>query len=240
MPLLDHFHPPLRDLPPWESIATMWAASLVRWLNDTLPRSEYIAYPKVHLGSRVEADVAEYEVDGGSVPAARNGAVATLPAAPPALLTIPAVFPDDIEVRVGTSRHEMNLCAVVEFVSEGNKKEGEERRAFVTKCVSYLRRGIGVVIVDVVTSRRANFHNELLGMIGGPTPPAPMPDAWTYVAAYRPVHRRESGANEIEIWPYPAPVGQPIPSAPLALRRGPTVVLPLEATYTEAIRDLGL
>jgi len=121
-----------------------------------------------------------------------------------------------------------------------SQKEESERRAFVAKCVSYLRRGVGVVVVDLVTNRRTNFHNELLRVLAGPIPPPALPDAPTYVAAYRPVHRRTREANEIEIWPYPARVGQPIPSAPLALRGGPLVVLPLELTYTEACRDLGL
>src|SRR5262249_11449724 len=147
---------------------------------------------------------------------------------------------DDIEIRVGTSRHEWNLCGVIELVSEGNKKEVRERQAFVMKCAAYLQRGVGVVVVDVVTNRLANLHNQLMEMIGGPNPPLLPGSPPTYVVGYRPIHRRESGVNEAEVWPYPAPTGQPIPAVPLALRAGPTVVLPLEATYTEAIGDLGM
>lgn len=238
MPLLDHFHPPLADLPPWSSVSTMWAATLARWLNATLPAEEFIAYPTIHLGTHVEADVAEYDRRANGTHPNGNGAVATLPEAPPAVGTIAAVFPDDFEVRVGTSRHELSLCGVIKLVSEANKKELREREAFVRKCAAYLQRGIGVVIIDVVTNRLANLHNQLMQAIGGPTPPLLSGPVPTYTASYRPVHREER--NEIDVWPYPAAVGATLPAAPFALRGGPTLVLDLEATYTEAIRDLGL
>ncbi len=242
MPLLDHFHPPLYKRPPWSSITTMWAAELVRWLNRTLPAGEFVAYPTLYLGTQVEADVAEYDLrTEGANGGHQNGngvAVATRPEAPPAVATIPAIFPDEMEVRVGTSRDEWDLCGVIELVSEANKKERDEREAFVTKCAAYLQRGIGVVVIDVVTNRLANLHNQLLQMIGGPTPPLLPTTPPNYVAAYRPVHRGER--NEIDMWPYPVAVGSPLPAAPFALRRGPTLVVDLEATYTEAVHDLGL
>lgn len=236
MPLLDHFHAPHYDRPPWSSVATAWAMSLTRWLNRTLPQNEFIAYPTIHLGTQVEADVAEYDKRTNGGPA--NGGVAVLPEAPPAVLTLPAIFPDEVEVRVGTSRNEWSLCGVIELLSEGNKKEVSEREAFVMKCVAYLQRGIGLVVIDVVTNRLANLHNQLMRLIGGPAPQLLTNDPPNYVAAYRPVHRE--GRNELDIWPYPVTVGLPLPAAPFALRRGPTVVVDLETTYTEAIRDLGM
>lgn len=242
MPLYDHFHPPFADRPPWSSVSTVWAVHLTRWLNARLPKDEFVAYPTIHLGTQVEADIAEYDkrTNGGSAggPQDVGGTVATLPVAPPAILTIPATFPDDIEVRVGTSRHEWNLCGVIELVSEANKKERDERDAFVAKCTAYLQRGVGVVVVDVVTNRLANLHNQLMKLIGGECPPLLPVGPPGYVAAYRPVHR--AGRNEIDVWPYPVAVGEPLPGAPFALRRGPTLVIDLEATYTEATRDLGL
>jgi hypothetical protein len=236
MPLLDHFHLPLYNRPPWSSVTTMWAAELVRWLNRTLPEGEFIAYPTLHLGTEVEADVAEYDMrtNGSSA----NGSTATLPQAPPAIVTIAAVFPDEVEVRVGTTREEWSLCGVIELVSEGNKKELGEREAFVAKCAAYLQRGIGVVVVDLVTNRLAHLHNQLMQMIGGPAPPLLAATPPSYVAAYRPVHRGER--NEIDIWPYPVALGSSLPPAPLALRSGPTIVLDLEGTYNEAIGVLGL
>jgi len=60
----------------------------------------------------------------------------------------------------------------------------------------------------------------------------------TYVAGYGPVSREDS--MEADVWCYPAPVGAPIPSVPLVLRRGPLVMLELEETYQEAVSDSGL
>ena len=61
MPLLDHFHPPLLNrLPSWESFHSFWAVAIAEHLNQLLPR-RYIATVTTHLGSEVEADVAEFE-----------------------------------------------------------------------------------------------------------------------------------------------------------------------------------
>src|SRR5258708_364125 len=113
MPLLDHFHRPLLNPPPWESVTTTWVASLARWLNRALPAGEFVAYPTIHLGARVEADVAEYDKRADTAHSNGTGGVATLPEAPPAVLSIPAVFPDETEVRVGLSRDEWDLCGVI-------------------------------------------------------------------------------------------------------------------------------
>ena len=44
----------------------------------------------------------------------------------------------------------------------------------------------------------------------------------------------------LDLWPYPAVIGEALPAAPLALLRGPTVVIDLEATYLETLADHGL
>ena len=237
MPLLDHFHGPLAELPPWSSIATTWAVSLTRWLNSTLSTDEFIAFPTIHLGAHVEADVAEYDKRTNGTSANGNGAVATLIETPPAVGTFSAIFPDDLEVRVGTTRHEWSLCGVIELVSGANKKETNEREAFVAKCAAYLQRGIGVVVVDVVTNRLANLHNQLMRFLGGTALVMPG-DPPNYVASYRPVRRE--GRNEMDAWPYALEVGSPLPAAPFALRGGPLLMLDLETPYTEAVHDLGL
>jgi hypothetical protein len=215
-----------------------WGLSLAGWLNRHLPRAEFRAETNTHFGSHVEADVAEWRDDDAPPSGARNGTVATLVEVPPAVLTIPASFPDDIEVHI-REEEDRTLVGVIELVSPANKKERSEREAFVAKCVTYLKRGIGLVIIDVVTDRHANLHNELLGVLWE-TDPQLMADAPTYVSGYRPVHRRTSSANEIEIWPYPVTVGRPVPTVPFGLRGGPVVMLDLDGTYTAAIEATGL
>lgn len=221
------------------SLYTLWAAALVRWLNQTLPAGEFRAFANVRLGSQVEADVAEYRrlpQNGVHEPIA-DGGVATLPAAPPALGNFRLAATDDIEIQIAESRHHMTIAGVIEFISPANKKEMDERRAFVAKCASYLQRGIGVAIVDVVTNRHANLHNELMQATGGP-PDLQLQNAPTYVAAYGPVKRNDNVLADV--WCYPARVGDPIPAVPLVLRRGLQVMLDLEGTYLEAIDDSGL
>ncbi len=235
MPLLDHFRPPLTQKGKWESFNTFWLVAMAKWLNRTLPRDEFTALVQVHLGSRVEADVAEFEETAGGH---RNGAVGTLPTVAAPTATVPAFFPDDLEIQIQDPLGSLRLAGVIELVSPGNKKETNERQAFVAKCATYLRQGVGLVIVDVVTERLANLHNELMQLVGGPTPTQLPKGTGTYVAGYRPVHR--DGRNEIDVWAEVATIGQPIPSIPLALRRGPIVTLDLDATYSEALTDSNL
>jgi hypothetical protein len=239
MPLRDHFHGALKGNPPWESINTFWVVSLARWLNRTLPKGRYQARAEAHLGSAIEADVAEYERLTANGPAHdESGGVATLPDVDVAVATIPAVFPEEFAVHLVDRTDSNRLVGVIELVSPANKKEPAEREAFLAKCLTYLQRGIGLTIVDVVTERRANCHNELIRRLGADQPPAALPDEPIYVAGYRPVHR--GGKNLLDLWPKVAKVGDALPTVPLPLRGGPLVALPLEATYTEALTDSGL
>jgi len=237
MPLQDHFHGPNVEELPWESVNTLWVAAVVAHLNQVLPQDRFRAFAKRHLGPQVEADVAEFE--SLHPPAQANGAVATLPQtySPPAVHTIPAVFPDILEVRVADSNDRRRLVAVIEFVSPGNKKEADERTSFVAKCCTYLRQGIGLVVVDVVTSRTANLHNELMrlmGVQGSPLFPEPTP---IYAVSYRPVHSPPQ--NTIDLWPETFEVGRALPTVPLPLMGAGLLPLDLEATYETALEQSG-
>jgi hypothetical protein len=204
-------------------------------LNRILPAQRYLAEVKVSLGSDVEADVAEFDLSG--VPAEGNGSaggVAVQAWAPPAALqAVPLVFPDDIEVQVVDFRDGgPRLAAVIELISPANKDRPEHRRAFAVKCLAYLQCGVGLINVDIVTDRRANLHNELLGLLGQADGLAMAPDVHLYAAAYRPARRGND--NLLDLWPVPLSVGQALPLLPLALRGAFFVPVDLEATYTEA------
>src|SRR5262249_26490022 len=195
MPLLDHFHAPLLPGRPWESFHSRWANSIADGLNRFLPR-RYTAEVQIHLGSLVEADVAEFERPLEPDEAAVNGpggGVALQTWAPPiATMTWPAVFPDDLEVEVRDQLDDARLVAVVELVSPRNKDRPESRRAFGAKCAAYLQRGIGAVVVDIVSNRQFNLHNELvqvIGLGGEATMPA---DVSLYTVAYRPARVGET------------------------------------------------
>jgi hypothetical protein len=232
MPLLDHFRPPLAGPRHWESFHAAWASEVMAILNRRVLPPGYFAETQVHVGSRVEADVPTFE---GRTPAAGNGhtgGVAVETWAPPATsLVLPLVFPDEIEIQVFRSSGGATLVAAVELVSPSNKDRPETRRLFAAKCASYLASGVGLVVVDVVTERTANLHDELVGLLGGPEATR-FPGAELYAVSYRPA-RSDSGEEQATVWPFPLAVGQALPVVPLALRGGPTLPLDLEETYTE-------
>jgi hypothetical protein len=212
------------------------------WLNRTLPK-RYRAFSQIHFGRYVEADVAEVDLKDGAADEPRNGpagGVAIKPWAPPAAaLVLPAVFPDDLAVPVlDVENRGFHPVAVVELASPGNKDRPETRRAFAAKSAAYLQRGIGLLMVDVVTSRRFNLHNELMDLLRHPATARMPAEAFTYTVAYRP--SRHADANQIEVWPAPLVVGQALPIMPLALKGAVTVPVDLEAAYRDACERSGM
>jgi len=65
---------------------------------------------------------------------------------------------------------------------------------FVAKCETYLHLGLGLVVVDVVTVRKANLHDELFSDRSN----ALRLDANLYAVAYRVVER--NGAASLDLW----------------------------------------
>jgi hypothetical protein len=206
-----------------------------RWLTR-----DFIALEHTHVGPHVEIDVGTYEQSTPSIDPTRNnggGGVATLPAvyAPPqALVAIPAVFPDRFEVRVFNRRDGRQLVGAVELVSPSNKDRDEERQAFVAKCANYLQQGVSLVVIDIVTTRHANLHNELLHFLNSPAGMLAEEDH-LYAAAYRPVLRGEKA--QIDVWAERCSVGAALPTMPLRLTGDLFVPVEFEATYLETCRQ---
>jgi hypothetical protein len=233
MPLLDHFHPPLSERRTWEGFHGLWAAALVEKLNEDILGEEFYADMQVHIGGRVEVDVATLSTTQDD--AAGTGAVAAPAWAPPTTaLVLPIVFPDDIEVQVFATATGATLVGAIELVSPANKDRPDTRTAFAAKCVAYLTRGIGLIVVDVVTNRLANLHNETMTLLGRAAPFLLPGTAAIYAVAYRPARRPDG--DRIEVWPHVLTLGQPLPLLPLALRNAETVPVDLEGTYTDACR----
>lgn len=97
------------------------------------------------------------------------------------------------------------------------------------------------MIVDVVTNRSGNLHEELLELLGTPrsekSPAAPS----IYATAYRPRRGPDEdppnpAAGFVDVWVESLSVGVALPTLPLALDRGIAVPLDLELTYEEARR----
>lgn len=233
MPLLDHFHPPLARERHWESFHASWANEIMAALNQGLLPPGYFAETQVHFGSRVEVDVAT--IERAANPRHRpndNGGVAVETAAPALILTMPAIFPDEIEIQVFQTSGGATLVGAVELVSPRNKDRPEVRRAFAAKSAAYLQMGVGLILVDVVTERQANLHDELIDLLRQEESYRFPRGGSLYSVAYRPL-RTEVDSDQIEMRLAALTLGQPLPTMPLALRAGPSVAIDLETTYTQ-------
>jgi hypothetical protein len=223
--LLDHFHPPLSVRRHWQAFHNAWATYLASDLNTRLPEG-FFAEPNVQFG--IEIDVAAFE-EGGTIARVRGEAWA--PPAP--MLTVPfTAVTDRVEVLVYDSREGPTLAEAIELVSPANKDRPAHRDAFVSKCETYLQAGAGLVIVDVVTDRRAGLHDDLLARVSSPAKAA---ESSVYAAAYRPVERE--GQSNLDVWLEPLAVGQALPTMPLWLRGGVCVPVDLAGTYARTCQE---
>src|SRR5207244_2524917 len=164
-----------------------------------------------------------------------SSALATAVWAPPEptqTLTVDFLDQDVCEVRVYDAERGMRLVGAIELVSPGNKDRPEARQAFVAKCAAYLQEQIGLMIVDIVTERRANLHEELLRLVAPGQ--SPLPISHLYAVAYR------AGPNgrpsRLDTWPASLTVGQPLPKLPLWLPRELAIPIDLDMSYEETSR----
>lgn len=237
MPLLDHFHPPLYPNHHWESFHSNWATRIADGIAAVLP-DEFQVEEHIHAGPEFEIDVATFEEakarqdrSAGPVLALRSAPVYAPPAPDGSM---PAVFPGTFEIRVFSTPAGLTLVAVVELVSPGNKDRAAERHAFVTKCASYLAQGVSLIMVDVVTNRQANLHNELMHSMDADSALEFTEAPALYAVAYRPVRRGDQDA--IELWRCPLALGAALPTLPLRLTGELFIPVDFEASYQEACR----
>src|SRR5262245_52043559 len=236
MPLLDHFHPPLHGPRRWEGFHHAWATFIAQQLNqETLP-PDYFAESETSLGPELAIDVATVELTrpGGG----KRGATAVWsPSRPKFAARVDFARLDSYEVRVYQDLGGAELRAAIDLVSPGNKDRAGSRRTFAAKCAGYLRHGLGVVVVDVVTARAANPHAELFDVLGVTGRRA----AWVSptglsAVAYRAVTVRKR--PRVEVWPEPLALGEVLPTLPLWLALDLWVPLRLEDSYLATCRSL--
>lgn len=233
MPLMDHFRPPLYPARHWESFQVTWAVTMADALNQSLLPEGYFAEEHAHAGSRVEIDVATFADETFDATAPRNGSLATKSYAPPTPpLIVPAAFPDEFEVRVFEMSGGYRLVAAIELVSPANKDRKRHRRAFALKCAGYLSQGISLIVVDAVTTRQANLHEEILRVLEEESETGLQDGTDLYAVSYRPIV--QEGREDIHVWPSPLAIGEELPTLPLALNAEICVPLDLEATYSAA------
>lgn len=112
------------------------------------------------------------------------------------------------------------------LVSPANKDRPAHRDAFTSKCQTFLQQGIGLIVVDVVTTLSANLHNELMKRLELPI--APM-QADLYAVAYRVGETKET--PHLDVWQESFAVGSDLPILPLYLKGGLYLPVDLNQTY---------
>jgi hypothetical protein len=238
MPLFDHFHPPLYPHHHWESFHSNWATRIADGIAAVLP-ADFQVEEHTHAGVGFEIDVAAYKdttvpADNGSAGPAMATVVAPAFAPPVPDHTFPCAFPDTFAVRVFSTTAGLTLVGVIELVSPGNKDRASERLAFATKCASYLAQGVSLIVMDIVTNRRANLHNEIMRVMEAPDHLDFPAEVTLYATAYRPARRAQE--EQIDLWKRPLALGEPLPQLPLRLTGDVFVPVDFEAAYQEACR----
>jgi hypothetical protein len=232
MPLRDHFRPPLSLRRHWHAFHNAWATYIAADLNRRLPAG-YFAEPNVQFG--IEVDVAAFEEGPPELSQLFSpGEDAPLfhPTAPQYTLPF-TLAPDTVEVTIFTNDAGPTLAGAIELVSPANKDRPSHHRAFVSKCETYLQQGVGLIVVDVVTGRSTNLHDEFLAHLTAPE--ALYLHADLYTVAYRLVQRQ--GQAHLEIWQESLAIGDILPTMPLWLRGAVCCPVVLDETYARTCHE---
>lgn len=239
MPLFDHFHPPLHGPRRWEGFHHAWAILIAQQLNQGILPEGYFAEPEISLGPALEINVATMELPAGgdATPGDWAGTAVWSPPRPRFSARVDFAHLDSCEIQVIQDLGGAELRAAIELISPANKDRAGSRRTFAAKCAGYLRRGINLVIVDVVTARTANLHRELAEVLELRGRPADWESATgLYAVAYRAVTVQER--PRVEVWPEALALGRGLPTLPLWLGLDLCVPLDLETSYLSACRSL--
>jgi hypothetical protein len=242
MPLRDHFRSPVNDTHSWDEVHGQWPGEIVRHLTTILPPG-FRAAPKVHLGSAFEVDVRTYDLDSREPDTnadSGDGGTATLTTLSPTL-TVEADLSeqDEYEVRIYDVERGRQLVAAIEIVSPSNKDRPDTREVFIGKVVSLLQQGVCVSLLDLVSIRQANLYADLLRLLGRTDPALATQTPYMYAVTLR-SRKPPKRKRLLDAWFYPMIVGKPLPTLPIWLTSALRVMLPLETSYEETCKILGI
>jgi hypothetical protein len=210
MPLHDHFHPPWSVRRPWEGFHGAWATAIAFHLNSGVLPGDYFAMPLVQVGGRVEVDVGTFHEPEEAGASGETGAAAWAPPRPTLTIPLEAAGTDAFEVQVLRNLGGPQLRAAIALAG-------------------HLRRGVSVILIDIVTERLANLHAEILHALDRAEESAWESPTHLYAVSYRGV--LEADPPRLEAWPEVLAVGSPLPVLPLWLEIDLGVPLPLEESY---------
>jgi hypothetical protein len=238
MPLLDHFNPPLSRTNPWRTVHGAWAAAVARPLDQGVLPTGYYAVPLADRGGPIEIHVAALRDQ--EAPGSASGGIEPRTWAEPApalTVAVELATVDGVEVQVFADDGDPRLAAAVDLLSPRNKDRPAARQAFALKCVGHLQQDSSVVVVDTVTTRRADLDGAILSLLGVDGGAAALPPASLSAVSYRAVGREEE-SQQLQVWPATLALGQPLPTLPLWIASDFSVPLDLEASYQMTCADL--
>lgn len=224
-----------RDDRGFNGLHVFWQTQIIDWLQPRLPGG-YRAY----IGS-VPAITLETPTNGHPDLSVRNWQPGPAPAGT-ALADVSApdveavaVFDLDPQTAVHIDRHGQ-LIAAIEIVSPRNKDRPDARERYLGRYVGYVRRGVHLMLIDVLPRPAGfSFAEGLEANIGFRQSPCPTP----FVCSYR-VGEPVPEGTIVGVWHRPLAVGEPLPTLPLALTTTNSVPIDLDHTYSEAARRVYL
>jgi hypothetical protein len=235
MPLYDLFEPPIRDYRPYSGIHSSWANSIAFELNRSVLPDGFVAIAEVRPGGNIEIDTAV--LNGRGVGGANGNDRGGWRVPEPVRASVVDLRDLDVfEIRVIREDGSMTLVAAVELASPSNKDRPASRRAFANKCAAYLQQGVCVVIIDVVTKKRADLYKEVLEKVETSDEPEWVSRSGLYAVTLRPIANVDS--SRLERWPYELVIGSSLPCLPLWIDIDRYVPLDLEITFTATMKSL--
>jgi hypothetical protein len=235
----------------FHSFHIAWLDNLQKVMNNGLLPEPYYALAEPVLGDAVP-DVLTLQASGqpigpegtGGSPTravslsddTRDSAVALAPS--PVIVKDLTLEPYDLLARRITVRSEWegdNVVAVIELVSRANKVSQEKAERFVQKSLSFLAKGIHLLLIDVqppTPTLRTGFHVKVCEQCGEVMTGIP-PERVLYAVSFQVL---EGGKARSHV--APLKVGDALPEMAIFLLPHRFVRLPLETTYSEAFESL--
>jgi hypothetical protein len=240
MPLHKHFRNTDADVNGGDgrSFLCRWVCGVGTELDKQLPGGNYVVWVRTRTKLKLEQRIASFEDGPPMIYYDERESETRFPSFEPTppLLSVPAVFDDDFNVRVMDSCEGPTIAAIVAFVCPSNKHSRASGHAFAERMCAYIRHGIGVVVIDIVNGMQSSWLPFLARSFGFSDQIAPMRDVETCAVSLRPRFRDNQGS--VEVWCERLQIEQKMPVLPLAVRSGMFLKLDLEQSY-ETTLDQG-
>ena len=238
MPLLDFF--PDDDYhEEGRSFLIMWLCRITDSLNQQLPDRRFIPYLRVRTWLKTEEQVASFEYGPPSIfddDGRDTGSRYESDSPPNPILTIPWNFFDDLSLQIVDLSEGHDVCGVIRMVCRGNKASNEAELAFAIECASFLRRGIGLVVIDIIPRRRAVWADHLGHLLQCASRFAPVAKGTEmHVSVFRPARRNQQ--SEMDVWHYPLSFGDSLPKVSLGIKGAMFLSVDLATTYAKTISE---